>query len=208
MTADKERDLELDLERGGTARANDPASPPADILGEVLIRSARESLPDDRAPGLLFPPTEEDEPAALPGPPEPAPLSARARALLADATICLLLAAASLLGGAVAGGRFPGPRSLIWCGLFAALLSFFLTVPTLALFGRTPGMALADLSADDATGEKPTVAASAIRWLMTLATLLLAGIPLLTFFVGGRRETPADRLSGRPLRLLRAEPSR
>jgi hypothetical protein len=197
VTAEKENEPELDLDPGK----------PGDLLGEILIRPAGGPDPDRKGRGALFPPTEEDEPAPPPGLPAVAPLAARARAFCADTLICVLLGSGSLLAAAASAGRFPRLASWPWTGLFAAVVSFFLVVPALALFGKTPGMALTDLSAEGAYGEKPTVAAAARRWMGTLATLLLAGLPLLTL-LGGRRETPADLFSGRPLRLARAEPPR
>ena len=176
-------------------------------LGDVLLRPASGSPAEAKAPEPPFPPIEEDEPPARAAAPPVAPLAPRARAFAADALICVLLAGGSLLAAAGSAGVGPGSPAAIWTAAFAALLSFFLAVPALALFGKTPGMALADLSAEDAYGEKPTLSAAARRWLGTLGTLALAGLPLLTL-LRSARETPADILSGRPLLAVRGEPSR
>jgi hypothetical protein len=60
-------------------------------------------------------------------------------------------------------------------------------------------MALADLTADDAEGDKPPFATSIVRWAATAATAALAGLPLATVLFDRRRRTPADLFSGRPL---------
>jgi uncharacterized RDD family membrane protein YckC len=181
-----------------------------DPLGRVLIRH----------PPALFPQPEPADRSAEAPSPETAPLfsdapqpesaaetdasrppraGARFTAFLADASLCGILASAAFLAAAALVRRAPAATGWAWCALFALLASFFLVVPTLALFGRTPGMALADLTADDEAGEKPPLAASVLRWAATAATAALAGIPLATMLFDRRRRTPADLLSGRPL---------
>lgn len=176
-------------------------------LGDVLLRPSDAAPAEAKPPEPPFPPIEEDEPSPREVSAAPASLAPRARALAADALICALLAGGSLLAAAGTAGVGPGAAAAAWAAAFAILLSFFLSVPALVLFGKTPGMALADLSAEDAYGEKPTLGAAARRWLGTLGTVLLAGLPLLTLLRSGRR-TPADILSGRPLMALRGESPR
>ncbi len=187
------------------------AEAPDDPLGRVLIRHppALFSEPEPaRAPEVeraetvsLFDDASPSAPAAsgVELPPRAAPAAPRLTAFFADASVCGIVAAASFLGAAAAVRRSPPAGGWLWCALFALLLSFFLVVPTLALFGRTPGMALADLTADDASGEKPEFAASLVRWAATAVTAVLAGLPLATMIFDRRRRTPADLLSGRPL---------
>ena len=183
---------------------------PDDPLGRVLIRHPPALFPEPE-PAHRVPEAEpaeavslfDDLPAAAapsePEAPAAAPAASRLTAFLADASLCGIVAAGSFLGAAALVRRSPAPAGWLWCALFALLVSFFLVVPTLALFGRTPGMALADLTADDASGEQPEFAASIVRWGTTAVTVLLAGLPLATMIFDRRRRTPADLLSGRPL---------
>jgi len=181
-----------------------------DPLGRMLLRHppalfpegdpARRAVEDAPAEAVsLFP--DEGRPAAEPPPPVDfaAPLGARLKALVVDGVLCGVLSGASFLSAAALVRRAPAPWGWLWCAVFVLLLSFFLVVSTLALFGKTPGMALADISADDASGEKPTFAASIRRWIATAVTIFTAGLPLLTVLFDRRRRTPADFLSGRPL---------
>jgi hypothetical protein len=81
-------------------------------------------------------------------------------------------------------------------------LSLFATVPALVLFGKTVGMALAELSARPAAGGAGLSAAAAFRrWLGSLATVAAAGLPLFWTAGSPQAPTPADRLSGHPLTL-------
>lgn len=183
---------------------------PDDPLGRVLIQHPPALFPAGEAErgAAAAPPPESvslfgDEPAAAAVPPEPLPLAApagpRLTAFVADAAACAIVAGASFLAAAALVRRSPSGPGWLWCALFALLLSFFLVVPTLALFGKTPGMALADLSAEDPEGEKPPFATSVVRWAATALTAALAGLPLATILFDRRRRTPADILSGRPL---------
>jgi uncharacterized RDD family membrane protein YckC len=171
----------------------------ADPLDRVLIQRSEE--PEVSAP--LFP---REEAGAETDSPEPAPvdraapLSARVRAFGVDALLCSLLASAAFLGAAAVVSRAPSAAAWIWCGAFALQLSFFLCVPSLVLFGRTPGMALADLTAEREDGEKPSLSPALRRWLFGALTAVLAGLPLLTLLFDRRRRTPADLASGWPLR--------
>ena len=188
---------------------------PDDPLGRVLLQHPPALFPEGepaRRPEAGAPAPEpvslfSDAPAeeADPSPPLEiaAPAGARLKAFAADALLCAIVGAASFLSAAAAVRRTPAPRGWIWCAAFALLLSFFLVVPTLALFGRTPGMALADLSTDDAAGEKPSFGASLRRWLATAGSLLLAGLPLATMLFDRRRRTPSDLFSGRAVHLDR-----
>ena len=165
----------------------EPARRPADAPAEETV-----SLFDDAA-------TASPEAEAAPDALAAAPARPRLTAFLADAALCGIVAAAAFLGAAALVRRSPAGAGWLWCALFALVVSFFLVVPTLALFGRTPGMALADLTADDASGEKPPLATSVVRWGATAMTAVLAGLPLATMLFDRRRRTPADLLSGRAL---------
>lgn len=192
-----------DIDRNLEGAADDP-------LGRVLIRHPPALFPEaPPADASAEAPRSETAPlfSDAPEPPSagetdgfrPPRAGARLTAFLADAFLCAIVASAAFLAAAALVRRAPTGTGWLWCALFALLASFFLVVPTLALFGRTPGMALADLTADDETGEKPPLAASVLRWAATAATAVLAGIPLATMLFDRRRRTPADLLSGRPL---------
>ncbi|HKB70905.1 MAG TPA: RDD family protein [Thermoanaerobaculia bacterium] len=198
-SGDPSPDLEGDL--GGA---------PDDPLGRVLIHHPPALFPGaeaERGAAAAAAPESVslfgDEPPPAAEAPEPillaAPAGPRLTAFVADAAACGIVAGASFLGAAALVRRSPPGIGWLWCALFALLLSFFLVVPTLVLFGRTPGMALADLSAEDPEGEKPPLATSVVRWAATAATAALAGLPLATILFDRRRRTPADILSGRPL---------
>jgi uncharacterized RDD family membrane protein YckC len=186
---------------------------PDDPLGRVLLQHPPALFPEGEParrpeagapePVSLFSDSPGDEPEPAPPVEIAAPPGPRLKAFAADALLCAIVGASSFLSAAAAVRRTPAPRGWIWCAAFALLLSFFLVVPTLALFGRTPGMALADLSTDDAAGEKPSFGASLRRWFATAASLLLAGLPLATMLFDRRRRTPSDLFSGRAVHLDR-----
>ena len=186
-------------------------SPPTDDpLGDVVLRPASGLFEEITTSGRR--PAEIDNASlvAAQEPPEAAaglqsdaapsaPAGARFEAFAADGLICGLLASGSLLAAAAVTHRSPEARQWAAAGLFALLLSFFLTVPTLVLFGKTPGMSLANLSAERG-GERPPFACALRRWLAGTATLLLVGLPLLTIVFDRGRRTPADLFSGWRLR--------
>ena len=165
-----------------------------DSLASALLRPGATLFPPK-----VFPPPEEDEvPAAVAT--AAAGLSARATAFAADVLLCALVAAGSLLAAAAVDARAPRPAAWAWCGGFAALVSAFLMLAGLSVFGRTPGMALTELTARSEDGSLPGPGAALKRWLATAATIALAGLPLLVVLRDPARRTPADLLSGCPLR--------
>jgi len=129
-----------------------------------------------------------------------APLLPRCWAAAADAAVVVLLTAIAILAARLGSGRGPRGVGLAWALGFMVYLSLFATVLPLVLFGRTIGMALADLSArGDAPGDGVTPAAALRRWAGTLATAATGGLLLLATRRDPERPTPADRLSGHPL---------
>jgi hypothetical protein len=140
---------------------------------------------------------EAEAPAPVSG--RAAPLSARVTASAADAACVLLLTAIAILGARFVTGESPSPAGLIWTAAFVVFLSFFATVPALVLFGKTVGMALADLSARPDSGAGLPAAAATRRWLGTLLTAATAGLALLWTRSDAGAPTPADRLSGHAL---------
>lgn len=132
--------------------------------------------------------------------PAAAPLGARWSAAAADAAALLLLAAIAILGARLATGASPRPSGIAWALGFVVYLSFFATVPPLMLFGKTVGMALADLSAKPPSiGAGLSASAALRRWIGTAVTAAAAGLPLLWTASSPDAPTPADRLSGRAL---------
>lgn len=145
-------------------------------------------------------PSPSPSPAASRPVPAAAPLGARWSAAAADAAALLLLAAIAILAARVATGVTPRPSGIAWALGFVLYLSFFATVPPLMLFGKTVGMALADLSArPPSIGAGLSASAALRRWIGTAATAAAAGLPLLWTASSPDAPTPADRLSGRAL---------
>ncbi len=119
--------------------------------------------------------------------------SSRWLAGLADLAVHVGMALALLFGARllnVHAGLGDWPALI----LFLLVFSFLYHVLPLAFWGQTPGMAWAGLVARTADGESLTFSQTARRWLGTLATLLLVGLPALLALGGHRSLT--DRLSG------------
>lgn len=154
----------------------------------VTGAAARAAAPPER-------PLAPQVPAAVPaagGRREPAPLSSRFLAGLADLAVHLALAVALLFGARLLGveaglGDWP---ALV---LFLLVFSFLYTVLPLAFWGQTPGMAWAGLVARARGYESLTFGQTGRRWLGGLLTAALLGLPALLAAGGGR--SLADRLS-------------
>ncbi len=98
---------------------------------------------------------------------------------------------------ALAGCRYLGvsPALHDWpaFGGFLLSFSFLYTVVPLAFWGHTLGMSWAGLTAQSLDGEPLSFDQTARRWLGTLVTLALLGLPLLLALTG---RSLSDRLSG------------
>ncbi len=126
-----------------------------------------------------------------------APLSSRFPAAAADVALVLLLAALAILGARFVTGRSPRLSGYGWVAAFIVYLWGFSTIVPIMAFGRTVGMALADLSArPDGSHAGLTAGAAFRRWLGTLATVATGGLLLLWSARDPQAPTPADRLSG------------
>ncbi len=99
-------------------------------------------------------------------------------ALLAVGLIALVIA--DLVGVSV------GFRVLPALALFLLPFSFLYHVISLLFWGRTPGMASVGLVARDLSGLPLSAQQAARRWLGSLATILLAGIPMVVSWFTGR----------------------
>lgn len=170
---------------------------PLDGPAPVVREEAEEPERGPSGEEDLFEPEPRAPAAVLPGarsaaPREPAPLSARFLAGLADLAVHLALAVSLLFGSRLLGveagfGDWPA------LALFLLVFSFLYTVLPLAFWGQTPGMAWAGLVARAAGGESLTFGQTARRWLASLLTAALLGLPVL-LALGGR--SLADRWSG------------
>jgi hypothetical protein len=169
---------------------------------EPLESSALVEEPAAHAPGSAALDTARGGVAPTTARGSVAPLAARGSAAAADAAAVLLIGALAILGARVATGRSPHVSGAGWTLGFLLLLSLCSTVPALLLFGKTLGMALAEITTQSG-GEGARVSAGAAlrRWLGTLATAATGGLALLWTARSPDAPTPADRLSGHPLTL-------
>lgn len=131
-----------------------------------------------------------------------APLATRGSAAAADAAAILLIGALAILAARVVTGKSPHVSGAGWTLGFLLLLRLCATVPALLLFGKTLGMALAEITTQSSVeGARVSTDAAFRRWLGTLATAATGGLALLWTARHPDAPTPADRLSGHPLTL-------
>lgn len=138
---------------------------------------------------------EVDSPATVAASP-PAPLRSRLAAGAVDLGCHVVVAAVAAVGAALLGVR---PEPAVLPGLVLLLLVFSLVyfVVPLAFWGKTAGMAVAGISCRAGDDLPLTFGEAARRWLGSLLTALLLGLPGLLVLAGGR--SLADRLSGSDL---------
>lgn len=152
------------------------------------VRPAEELLAPPR-PDELEPEISDDDPRAV-------AFARRVAAGLADLLILALVGAVELAAGALLLDlRFP-PLAFVPLAAFLFLAALVLLVLAPFVWGTTPGMALADLRIRAGDGGSPTLAAAFLRFVGTLLTGALAGVPLLVAAFDRRGRTLADLLSG------------
>jgi uncharacterized RDD family membrane protein YckC len=136
----------------------------------------------------------EVEPAA---PPEPAPsirpasLTDRLGAALLDLAV-MAGAAIALAGGAAVLGATPQLSDWPLLAFPWLLFSFLYHVIPMAFWGQTPGMASMSLTARTLDDRPLSLGQAVRRWLATLGTTLLLGLPSLLALTG---RSATDRLS-------------
>jgi uncharacterized RDD family membrane protein YckC len=164
-------------------RAGDNGAAPPGAAAPPAAAGTLEELPEaeEAADG------EEEEAVAF---------ARRIAAGLADLLIVALVGAVELAAGSLLLDlRFPLP-AFVPLGSFLFLVALVLLVLAPFVWGTTPGMALADLKIRAEDGGSPTLVASLLRFLGSLLTGLLAGVPLLLAAFDRRGRTFADLLSG------------
>jgi uncharacterized RDD family membrane protein YckC len=171
-------------------------------VGEAPIRTEGEesALPVAAAPpgtaGAVEELPEAEEAADGEEEEEVVAFARRVAAGLADLLILALVGAVELAAGSLLLDlRFPLP-AFVPLASFLFLVALVLLVLAPFVWGTTPGMALADLRIRAGDGGSPTLAASLLRFLGSLLTALLAGVPLLLAAFDRRGRTFADLLSG------------
>jgi uncharacterized RDD family membrane protein YckC len=115
------------------------------------------------------------------------------------------LAIATGAPGALLLGVTPTTADWPAFALLAACFSFLYCVVPLAFWGQTPGMSWAGLEARGHDDEPLSFSQTAIRWLASVLTILLFGVPLL--FVAFRGRSIADWLSGSQTLVSSTRPS-
>lgn len=192
-------DLPLDQPaRRPTGGAAEQASLPLDA-GESPAESAPEPerTASGERPTAAAPPRPEPAPASAPALPSP---GSRITAGLLDLGVCLSVLLVLLVALWAMEIR-PRAADAPAAALFLLVFSFLYQVLPLAFWRRTPGMALAGLATSTADGQQLTFHQTALRWLGSVLTVLLAGLPLVLMLVGGR--SLGDLLSGSVTRRVR-----
>jgi uncharacterized RDD family membrane protein YckC len=143
------------------------------------------------APGAAAAPRPLAAPRAGAREAPPAPLGARLVAGFADLAVHAALLAAAIFGARLLGvERTPPWPPLLLLGL---AFSFVYSVVPLAFWGQTPGMAWRGIQARSPGGEPLSFEQTVRRWLGSLMTAALAGLPLVFTRAG---LSLSDRLSG------------
>ena len=120
------------------------------------------------------------------------PIQAQIAAGLFDLGVMLVVGLLLWLGLQALGVN-PDGVGLAFLALFFLPFSYLYQVFPLAFWGRTPGMARCGLVARGRDGRSLTFGQASLRWLASVITALLFGLPLLSTQLTGR--SLADRIS-------------
>ncbi|MFQ5349398.1 MAG: RDD family protein [Thermoanaerobaculia bacterium] len=191
--ADEDLLFDLPLDSTQDAPAPEIEQPPLPLeeleTAEVLLE---EVVPDSHVDELA----PADDPALSVRPPAGGPpvatLRQRAAAGLTDLGVCAAVMV-MLLVALLAQGLRPALPDWPAGVLFLLTFSFLYAVLPLAFWGRTPGMALIGLKATTPDGRPLTFRQAVLKWLGSVLTVALVGLPLL-LALGGR--SLSDLLSG------------
>jgi len=188
-------DLPLDRTPAAPVEAVEQSTLPlAEEVADLPEEASLDIFDDEQA-------VSEPPPVSDPRPPrKPAAvtLGLRAAAGLTDLGFCgavMVLLVIALLAQGVRPEVADWPAGVV----FLLSFSFLYAVLPLAFWGRTPGMALVGLRASSADGRPLSFRQAVLKWLGSVLTVGLAGVPLL-LALGGR--SLSDLLSGSMTRLL------
>ncbi|HYL05921.1 MAG TPA: RDD family protein [Thermoanaerobaculia bacterium] len=168
--------------------------PPRDLGPEPAPQAARAAagaIPEGSA-GAAHRGISTGSASAPVGAVERAGIGRRLAAGTADLLVHLAVAVMALAGCRYLG-VFPALHDWPALGVFLLSFSFLYSVVPLAFWGHTLGMAWAGLTAQSLDGEPLSFDQTARRWLGTLVTLAVLGLPLLLALTG---RSLSDRLSG------------
>jgi len=118
-----------------------------------------------------------------------------------DAAILVLITSIVALTIRLDGRFHLGMIPLIWIGAFSLELGLLSAVLALFLFGRTPGMALASIKAEESDGMPVRFARAIRRVLWGFGTLSLPGLSLLVAAIREDGLSLVDLLSGTVVRV-------
>jgi uncharacterized RDD family membrane protein YckC len=166
-------------------RATKPPEEPAESLPLFTDAPASRSAP-------ASPPAEVFDAATRPAWRPVVPFPAQISAGLIDLGIVLAVGIVAWLGLVVMGVQV----DLVGSGFLAIFLlpfSFLYQIFPLAFWGRTPGMARVGLVARGRDGKSLSFSQAVMRWLASLLTVGLLGLPWILTATTGR--SLADRLS-------------
>lgn len=121
-----------------------------------------------------------------------APLIGRLLAALFDLGLIILVGLFCILSSGFLGLQ---AKDLSWppLALFLLSFSFLYHVIPLSFWGRTPGMAITGLTSRNANDLPLSIGQTGLRWLGTMLTLALIGLPAMLVFTGA---SLTDRISG------------
>lgn len=207
LTLDDLESPAAELELQGTGRAQTPdgrvelgglESDPAGAAPEqVEVGDFESNEPEEEEPATLplfdFDDAEERREAEAPAEADGEPASFRDRLLAGVADLSIIALVMALATGGIVFMEVPLEASdALPLALLVLIFSFLYTVIPLAFWGQTPGMAWLGLMACGPEREPLTFGQTSWRWLGALATLLLAGLPMILALRG---DSLSDRLS-------------